>query len=538
VKSLNTAKFRATGWDGPFELLTNSETRLLSKYLQDNDRPAPADWHKGLAASDRVIFKIASDRRILTLLKPLLGEHIVIWGAVVIDRSPGESHPWHTDIETANSSGNAVTVWIALENGSVESSLNLISGSHLVGRSLQQVASEHGLIRELRTGGKGLQLASSLLSDAALIQPEIPDGQGIIFDGRVWHGSLNQRVSGVRRSLVLQYASPDLKLRMPNWTQLDWPFEYTESPKPPLVVVSGKNFGRLNRVVDPPPVRPIASRPLESLSVGIPQPLPRSQEKGWRPSPLYRGSTPVLPVLSCHASILEPGSMPHPPHSHFDEEILIILDGEAEIIIASSEDDPAPRLEKMRAGDLVYYPSYQFHTIRCSGNAPVSYFMYRWNATIRPNQTNMQVSVFKALRETPFDGRRPFETSTVFEGPTGLLDLLHVHLSCAQQSGGYAEHRDEHDVAILLLEGAVKTMGRVIHAPAVVLYPAKTLHGLRGASEQRALYLAVEFHGPHANPPTFLETVRRRIGLLKADLKLRVEWRLNAIRSKIRKSSS
>jgi len=46
---------------------------------------------------------------------------------------------------------------------------------------------------------------------------------------------------------------------------------------------------------------------------------------------------------------------------------LVVLDGEAEVLIANAPDDPAPRVERLRRGDFAYYPSFQHHTIRCPG---------------------------------------------------------------------------------------------------------------------------------------------------------------------------
>ena len=51
--------------------------------------------------------------------------------------------------------------------------------------------------------------------------------------------------------------------------------------------------------------------------------------------------------MGCHVSVLSPGRCPHPPHSHVEEELLIILDGEANVEIASSAVDPSPRVEAL-----------------------------------------------------------------------------------------------------------------------------------------------------------------------------------------------
>lgn len=531
-------QIRKSGWAGPLNLLSPKEVSFFSRYLRDIDRPglnSPTSipgWGKDLAVTDQLIFELARDDRILNYLIELLGSDVILWGASIVDRAPGIAHPWHTDIETATSSGNTISVWVALENASQESSLAFITSSHLFGKTIQEVAKEQGVARSARSADVALDLAKLCSVRATMDQPLVNDGQMLIFDGRVWHGSLNAREYGSRRSLILQYSSPDFSAKIPDWSQLEWPFSLKKSPRPPVLLVSGNHAGD-NRLVKPPAGHNNRQFPLKNLTAPIPDPLPRNTERGWRPNPLYKGSTPVLSKLSCHASILEPGCSPHPPHTHNDEEILVILDGEAEIIIAESEDDDDPRVERMMAGDLVYYPSYQYHTIRCIGANPVSYFMYRWDAACHLDKDALKLTIVKGLKNIPLDQNQPFVTKVLFEGKTDLLDKLHIHISKAEYGGGYKEHCDEHDVAILLLEGSIKTMGRIVSAPAVVFHPAKELHGLRGAGNAIARYLVTEFHGPHSQQLSKYSVFRKQIWLFIVDLRLRFRWRFRALRTKL-----
>jgi mannose-6-phosphate isomerase-like protein (cupin superfamily) len=501
VSRVDIEQFRASGWTGPVDLLTEKETQLLSSYLQSDEPAAPSVWSKGLAVTNRIIYELASDSRIKSILEELLGQNYFLWGASVVERAPNEAHPWHTDIETAASDGKAVSLWLGLRHSSPKSALCFVSGSHLLGKSLQEAAAAGGLSRECRTSESSFKLADALADGCSLVQPLVSDGQALLFDGRIWHGSLNEQSKGARLALVLQYASSEVAIRIPDWSQLDWPFRFKASPKPPVIPIAGKSVGREHRVVAPPPERPPDIRPLKNLVCSISLPLERNPAGGWRPTHLFLGSTPVLRKLSCHASVLEPGKSPHAPHSHLDEEILTILDGEAEIVIAESQDDANPRRERMSRGDLVYYPSGQFHTIQCVGDRPVSYFMYRWNAALHADEEALGVNIVRAKDMRNFDGVRLFDTSLLFEGPTDLLQKLHVHASRVVEGGGYKKHRDQHDVAILLLEGSVRTLGRVVDAPAVLFHPARALHGLAGTGSRPASYLVVEFHGPYNHPP-------------------------------------
>ena len=247
------ARFAAEGFIGPIDFITPAECSLLNRYLDDEERPDPVDWVKGSVASDRVIYDIATRPQLISVLQELLGPNVILWGASVVDRMPGELHPWHTDIESSAPDSRCATVWIGLENTSIESSLKLIRGSHRIGKPLQFVAAARGAAREDRSMEVALEYALSCLGEAALIEPDLQNGQALFFDGRLWHGSLNTRASGRRRALLLQYAAAEVPIRIPDFRHLDWPFVFLSTPLPPVIVVAGRANHRINRITNPPP---------------------------------------------------------------------------------------------------------------------------------------------------------------------------------------------------------------------------------------------------------------------------------------------
>ena len=88
-----------------------------------------------------------------------------------------------------------------------------------------------------------------------------------------------------------------------------------------------------------------------------------------------------------------------------------------------------------------------------------------------------------------------FRTQLVFEGATGQLRKLQCHFSTLGPGAGYAAHRDPYDVAILVLEGEVETLGRRVGASSVVFYPGGSLHGMKNPGTSEARYAVFEFHG-------------------------------------------
>jgi hypothetical protein len=139
--------FERQGFLGPLPVLTGCQCELLVRHLNRGEQVAPAVWEKGRAITDYLFYDIATQPELLGVLRLLLGENIILWGASVQSREPGQVHPWHTDIETSRTDMRSVSVWIGIENTSCDSSLQLISGSHRLGCTVQEVVQQNGLRR-------------------------------------------------------------------------------------------------------------------------------------------------------------------------------------------------------------------------------------------------------------------------------------------------------------------------------------------------------------------------------------------------------
>jgi quercetin dioxygenase-like cupin family protein len=463
--------------------LTKAECVLLQNYARSGEMAKPLTWMKGLAARDQLIHGLATRPELLQWLCELLGSHIYLWGAQLIEKKPGEAHPWHTDVETSLPTGRFVSVWIGIENTSSKSALQYISGSHLIGKSLQQVAHEREVDRPDRTAARALAWAKEVRFDAALVETDVADGDAVLFDGRIWHGSLNTD-DKPRRALLLQYAAARQQVRIPE--KVTWPFTYKADP-PPAITVLGRAKG-CDNLVDPP-----RDKPLGRPKVAVIEPVPNGRP--WTPHPIMKGRTAALANLGAHYSLLQPGHSPHPPHVHVEEEILIVIDGEAEVVLPSSKDDPSPVIHRLRRGDFTYYPPYRWHTIRNASEEPVVYLMLKWRGAALGLTPHVPSGVFLRAGNGPALTGKPFQTRRVLEGKTHFLNKLHVHRSLALPGGGYESHADPHDVMIVLLAGTVRTMGQTMTAPAFFYHPAGSPHGIRALGDAPAEYLVVELHG-------------------------------------------
>ena len=203
------ASFLELGFLGPITLFTDAQCALILRHLRLGTHAPPTDWAKGRAASDRFFYDLATSPALLVQLRSLLGNNIILWGASIIEREPGRIYTWHTDIESCGGDDHFVSVWIGLKNTSRDSALQLVSRSHAIGKTIQQVVSEHGMRRGEASNETIVSWAQTYDPLATLVQPDARDGQAILFDGRLWHASNNTRSEGRRVALLLQYAAAE-----------------------------------------------------------------------------------------------------------------------------------------------------------------------------------------------------------------------------------------------------------------------------------------------------------------------------------------
>ena len=483
--------FERRGFLGPLPVLTAWQCELFVRHLNRGAHIAPAVWEKGRAINDYLFYDIATRPELLGILRLLLGENIILWGASVQIRQPRRVHPWHTDIETSRRDMRSASVWIGIENTSQDSSLHLISGSHRLGYTIQEMTKQRGLARGEGSAQMIEAWAKEIDRSAHFVKPIMADGEAIIFDGRLWHGTENKR-QDERAALLLQYTAAEEKISLPDLSQLEWPFQF-RSERPPTIVISGAAFPGLNEVEKAPVLS--HSRPTAHVLHELKDQLEVDPVAGWKPYFIFNGSTCNLEHLTVHASVLSPGCCPHPPHAHPEEEILVVLHGEAVCVIPDSAEQSDPRTEVLHSGEFVYYPAYQHHTIRNTSEHQIVYLMMKWRGPIASGPCQWSVPAIRPEAFTP-NPEKQVSVHGLMEFATSYLAKLHAHQSILQSGGGYEPHIDGHDVAIIVLSGLLETRGRTFGPNSFMLHSAGASHGIRNVGANAAHYLVFEFHAP------------------------------------------
>ena len=298
----DVSAFSREGCLGPIDLYSPAQCADIVRHLRLDDCPAPLDWIKGRAASDRYFYDLATEPGLLAILRPLLGEDIILWGASVAEREFGDVHPWHTDMEAADPEGRFVSVWIGIENTQKKTGLRFIARSHRSDKTVQEVRHEHGVGRKELSDEQILGWARNGDPDAVITEPELWDGQAIIFDGRLWHGSRNASEKP-RTAILLQYMAPGVPVFIPDFDVLDWPFKRT-TMQAPGILIAGKERAGLNRLVPPPKPAPRGPYMIGTEIHRLALPLAENRGERWQVYPILDGSTATLMHMSFHASVL------------------------------------------------------------------------------------------------------------------------------------------------------------------------------------------------------------------------------------------
>jgi (S)-ureidoglycine aminohydrolase len=87
---------------------------------------------------------------------------------------------------------------------------------------------------------------------------------------------------------------------------------------------------------------------------------------------LFDRQTVMLNRFDIHITTLNEGLRSHDPHTHKNEEIILMLEGNAEMQIGTEH-------QKANAGDAVFLGSMVLHNLSNIGKIPCVYFAIQWN---------------------------------------------------------------------------------------------------------------------------------------------------------------
>jgi XRE family transcriptional regulator, regulator of sulfur utilization len=86
---------------------------------------------------------------------------------------------------------------------------------------------------------------------------------------------------------------------------------------------------------------------------------------------VVRQPTRTLDELEMHITTLNPHTTSHPPHTHPNEEMVIVKEGTLQAHVNGKE-------VVVNAGGVLFYASMQPHGVKNIGDTPATYFVINW----------------------------------------------------------------------------------------------------------------------------------------------------------------
>lgn len=93
----------------------------------------------------------------------------------------------------------------------------------------------------------------------------------------------------------------------------------------------------------------------------------------------FKAPTATLDELEVHVTTLNPGMMPHPPHRHPNEELIIIREGTVEALVNGE-------WKRLGPGSVIFNASNHLHGLRNVGTTPATYHVINWQSATTPKQ--------------------------------------------------------------------------------------------------------------------------------------------------------
>jgi quercetin dioxygenase-like cupin family protein len=91
----------------------------------------------------------------------------------------------------------------------------------------------------------------------------------------------------------------------------------------------------------------------------------------------FKARTATLDELEVHVTTLDPGKMPHPPHRHPNEELIIVQKGTVETLTNGE-------WKRVGPGSVIFNASNQLHGLRNVGAEPAIYHVINWESAATP----------------------------------------------------------------------------------------------------------------------------------------------------------
>jgi (S)-ureidoglycine aminohydrolase len=210
---------------------------------------------------------------------------------------------------------------------------------------------------------------------------------------------------------------------------------------------------------------------------------------------ILEGRTPDLTLLEIHASTLDPGMAPHPPHSHADmEELVIVKEGRLKATINGKTSILGP------GSIAVALPGDQ-HGFKNAANGRTTYYVLKFQSASpidagRGRQAGGSFTVNWDTATVQPTGKG--EKRDLFDRPTALFRKFDMHATTLNAGEvSHAPHVHRQEEIILMRKGDVQMqIGDKFYAASagdLIFLSSGVLHALKNTGTGPCQYFALQW---------------------------------------------
>ncbi len=204
--------------------------------------------------------------------------------------------------------------------------------------------------------------------------------------------------------------------------------------------------------------------------------------------------TATLERFECHVSTLDPSRASHPPHTHPQEELIILREGTLDVNVNG-------RIQRVGPGSLFFFASNNPHAVQNNGDKPAKYSVFNFATALTrtppavgaPTAPGRLGSTVVDWDKLPVKVTKTGERRDVLDSPTATLANLECHVTTLNPGEApHAAHRHPDEEVILVKDGQVEVTinGHTQQAGpgAILFFASNDEHALRNGGTTAATY--------------------------------------------------
>lgn len=207
------------------------------------------------------------------------------------------------------------------------------------------------------------------------------------------------------------------------------------------------------------------------------------------------GASSVLANLEVHLTTIAPGKAAHPPHTHTDqEELIIVKEGVINMTIAGKS-------KTLHAGGLAYSLPGDEHGAVNTGTSNASYYVIKYQTRTGVNADrgrNAGGSILTDWNEPAVDKTDRGERRQFYNRATALFEKFDMHVTTLNKDAvSHLPHTHRPEEIILVKTGNVSMQIGDKHYSAaagdIVFLPTGVLHALENTGNSACTYYAFQW---------------------------------------------